>query len=83
MRVEGETNQRVGREGHESRYSSVSTSLPDRKHRTRYDEEEVKFYEGDRERRPRRKEDGTVYEEEDRHRHHHDRHPEAEVSGER
>ena len=76
VRVERESNQRVGREGHESKYSSFSASLPARKDRTRYDEEEVKVYEEDRERRPRRKEDDvTVYAEEDRYRsdrHHRD-----------
>lgn len=76
MEVKGKVNQRVGREGHEARYSSFSASLPGRKDRTQYEKEEVKVYEDDRERRPRRKEDVTVYEEEDRHHrdHHHDEH---------
>ena len=88
MEVKGEVNQRVGREGHEARYSSFSASLPGRKDRTQYEREEVKVYEDDRERRPRRKEDVTVYEEEDRHhrdhhRDHHDHHDRTEVSVER
>ncbi|MCJ1239452.1 hypothetical protein MMC14_007448 [Varicellaria rhodocarpa] len=75
VRVAGEANlppeaSRVGREGHETRYSSFEASLPGRKDRTVYDKEEVKVYEEDRSRRPRRnEEDITVYEERDRHRH--------------
>lgn len=86
MRVEGEANlpqesSRVGREGHETRYSSFQASLPYRRDRTRVDEEEVKIYEEDRTRRPRREEDVTVYEE-DRYRTQ-DHFPEVELSRER
>ncbi|MCJ1276634.1 hypothetical protein MMC21_004440 [Puttea exsequens] len=93
--VEGENNQRVGRQGHEARYSSFSASVPGRKDRTSYEKEEVKVYEDDRERRPRRKEDVTVYEERqesDQHHHHRDHHhddhhhhhrPEVDITRER
>ena len=87
VRVEGEATlpsggaSRVGREDHETRYSSFSASLPNRKERTRYEEEEVKVYEEDRIRRPRRREDVTVYEEEDQYRQ--DHFPEIELSRER
>ncbi|MCJ1409916.1 hypothetical protein MMC19_004000 [Ptychographa xylographoides] len=63
-RVEGEVNtERVGREGHETRYSSFSASLPGR---GRQEQEEVKVYDEDRNRRPRRTEDIKVYEERER-----------------
>ncbi|MCJ1484592.1 hypothetical protein MMC06_004763 [Schaereria dolodes] len=87
VRVEGEANlpsgaSRVGREGHESRFSSFSASLPHRGgDRTSYKKEEVKVFEEDRNRRPRRPEDIAVYEEEDRHRR--ERFPEVELSRER
>lgn len=87
VRVEGEANlrsggaSRVGREDHETRYSSFSASLPNRKERTRYEEEEVRVYEKDSTRRPRRREDVTTYEEEDRYRQ--ERFPEVELSRER
>ncbi|MCJ1367568.1 hypothetical protein MMC16_006702 [Acarospora aff. strigata] len=86
VRVEGEASlpprtSRVGREGHETRYSSFSTTLPDRKERTRYEKEEITVHEEDPDRRPRRKEDFTVYEEEGRYRP--ERFPEAELSRER
>ncbi|SLM34909.1 woronin body major protein [Lasallia pustulata] len=69
-RVEGEVNlppgaSRVGREGHETRYSSFSANLPGRRRdQTRYEEEEINIRESDRTNRPRRREDVTVYEEE-------------------
>lgn len=87
IRVEGEANlpsggaSRVGREDHEKRYSSFSTTLPERKNRrTRYEEEEeeVKVYEEDRSHHPRRKDDVTVYEEQYRQ----ERFPEVELSRE-
>lgn len=83
--MEGEANlpqasSRVGREGDESRYSSFSASLPHRRDRTRVGEEEVKVYEEDRTRRPRREENVTVYEE-DHYRK--DHFPEVELSRER
>jgi len=85
VRLEGEANlpqpsSRVGREGDESRYSSFSASLPHRRDRTRVGEEEVKVYEEDRTRRPRREEDVTIYEE-DHYRK--DHFPEVELSRER
>ena len=86
VKVEGEINQRVGRDSHEARYSSFSASLPGRKDRTQYTKEEVKVHEDDRERRPRRKEDVTIYEEEDHHPREHLRHrdrTEVEFSRER
>ncbi|MCJ1299506.1 hypothetical protein MMC08_002298 [Hypocenomyce scalaris] len=69
-RVEGEVNlppgaPRVGREGHETRFSSFSANLPGRRRgQTRYEEEEINVREEDRTYRPRRREDVTVYEEE-------------------
>ncbi|KAI9873150.1 MAG: hypothetical protein M1830_000779, partial [Pleopsidium flavum] len=86
VRVEGEANlpprtSRVGREGHETRYSSFSASLPNQKDRTRYEKEEITVQEEDLDRRPRRKEDFTVYEEQDRYRP--ERFPEVELSRER
>ena len=61
--VQGEVNtERVGREGHETRYSSFSASLPGRGR----PEEEVKIYDEDRNRRPRRTEEVKVYEERNR-----------------
>ncbi|KAL9106983.1 MAG: hypothetical protein Q9187_008486, partial [Circinaria calcarea] len=69
VRVEGEADlppgaSRVGREGHEERYSSFSATLPGKKERSSYVEEEVKVYE---ENRPSgRKENITVYEEDHR-----------------
>lgn len=87
VRVEGEATlpaggaSRVGREDHETRYSSFSASLPNRKERTRYEEEEVRVYEKDSTRRPRRREEVTTYEEEDRHRQ--ERFPEVQLSRER
>ncbi|KAG8525875.1 uncharacterized protein KY384_000635 [Bacidia gigantensis] len=79
VKVEGETTQRE-RVGREDRYSSVSASLPGRKDRTRYDEEEVHIHEENRDRRPTRKEETVIYDkEEDRYRD--NRHTEAEVSG--
>ena len=62
VKVEGETRRGAGREGHEERYSSFSASLPGRRR------EEVNVYEEDRERRPRRSDNYTAYEEEDRYR---------------
>jgi len=62
-RVEGEvTTERVGREGHETRYSSFSASLPGRGRA----EEEVKIYDEDRSHRPRRTEEIKVFEERER-----------------
>lgn len=87
VRVEGEATlpsggaSRVGREDHETRYSSFSASSPDRKSRTRVEEAEVKVYEEDHIQRPHHKENVTVYEEEDRYRQ--ERFPEAELSRER
>ena len=66
------TTERVGREGHETRYSSFSASVPNRGRL----EEEVKVYDEDRNRRPRRKEDFPVYEERTRF-------PEVELSRDR
>ena len=78
VKVEGETRQRE-RVGREDRYSSVSASLPGRNDRTRYDEEEVRIYEEDRDRRPARKEDTVIYDnEQDRYRDH--RRKEIEIS---
>ncbi|MCJ1405045.1 hypothetical protein MMC11_008271 [Xylographa trunciseda] len=74
-RVEGEVNtERVGREGHETRTTSFSASLPGR---GRQEQEEVKIYDEDRNRRPRRTEDIKVYEEHDR------RFPEVELARDR
>ncbi|MCJ1286105.1 hypothetical protein MMC26_005448 [Xylographa opegraphella] len=74
-RVEGEVNtERVGREGHETRTTSFSASLPGR---GRQEQEEVKIYDEDRNRRPRRSEDIRVYEERDR------RFPEVELARDR
>ena len=87
VRVEGEANlpsgaSRVGREDTETRYSSFSASLPKRKDRTRYDEEEeIKVYKENRTSHPHRKEEAIVYEEEDRYRR--ERFPEVELSRER
>lgn len=81
MEVEGETKQRerVGREG---RYSSVSASIPGRKARTSYEEEEVRIYEEDRDRRPTRKEETVILDkEEDRYRD--DRRTEVDISAHR
>ncbi|MCJ1395458.1 hypothetical protein MMC18_008344 [Xylographa bjoerkii] len=74
-RVEGEVNTEcVGREGHETRTTSFSASLPGR---GRQEQEEVKIYDEDRNRRPRRTEDIKVYEEHDR------RFPEVELARDR
>ncbi|KAI9695916.1 MAG: hypothetical protein M1836_006033 [Candelina mexicana] len=86
VRVEGEANlpsrtSRVGREGHETRYSSFSASLPNRKDKSRYEEEVVNVYEGDQDRQTRRRENITVYNEEDRRQQEHL--PEVEVTRER
>ncbi|KAI9717557.1 MAG: hypothetical protein M1812_004698 [Candelaria pacifica] len=85
VRVEGEANlpsrsSRVGREGHETSYSSFSASAPNRKDKARY-EEEINVYQGDQDRQNRRRENITVYDEEDRHRQEHL--PEVEVTRER
>ena len=86
VKVEGEANlpssaSRVEREGHESRYSSYSATLPDRKGRTRYEKEDVRVSEEDRDRHPRHEEDVTIYRGEDRIRDNHA--PEVELSRER
>ena len=81
MKVEGETRQRE-RVGREDRYSSVSASLPGRKDRTRYEEEEIRIHEEDRDRRPTRREETVVYDkEEDRYRD--DHHTEIDISAHR
>ncbi|KAI9777047.1 MAG: hypothetical protein M1839_009098 [Geoglossum umbratile] len=74
VRVEGEVTlpshtSRVGREGHESRYYSTSTALPDRRESSRYEDEEVttRIYE-ERDRPRRREEYTTTVHEEDRYR---------------
>ncbi|KAL9098004.1 MAG: hypothetical protein Q9163_006245, partial [Psora crenata] len=63
VEVKGEARQKE-RVGREERYSSVSASLPGRKDRTRYDEEEVRIHEEDRDRRPTRKEETVIYDNE-------------------
>ncbi|KAI9861060.1 MAG: hypothetical protein M1813_005489 [Trichoglossum hirsutum] len=70
VRVEGEVNlpsqtSRVGREGHESRYYSASAALPDRRDRSRYEDQEVTTRVYEERDRPRRREEHTtsVYEE--------------------
>lgn len=73
-RVEGEvTTERVGREGQETRHSSFSASLPGRGHQ---EQEEVRIYDEDRNRRPRRTEEIKVYEE-------HGKFPEVELARDR
>lgn len=83
VEVDSKKGERVGRE---DRYSSFSASLPGRKDRTRYDEEEIRVSEEDRHRRPARRErdreEITVHEEGD-HRHRDDRRTEVEFSRER
>ncbi|KAL9124020.1 MAG: hypothetical protein Q9217_006607 [Psora testacea] len=81
VEVTGESSQKE-RVGREERYSSVSASLPGRKDRTRYDEEEVRIHEEDRDRRPTRKEETVIHDNEgDRYRD--ERHTEVEFSRER
>ncbi|KAL8739712.1 MAG: hypothetical protein Q9190_007513 [Brigantiaea leucoxantha] len=89
VRVEGEANlpssaSRVGREDQETRYSSYSASIgkkDNRDSRSRYDREEIRVYEEDRDRRPHREENVIVHEE-DRYRQR-DHFPEVELSRER
>ena len=81
MKVEGGAKQRE-RVGREDRYSSVSANLPDRDSRTRYDKEEVRIYEEDRDRRPTRNEETVIYDK-DGDRHRDDRHTEVDISAHR
>ncbi|KAI9801071.1 MAG: hypothetical protein M1833_002939 [Piccolia ochrophora] len=80
-----EKSSRVGREGHDTRYTSVSANLG-RRRKNSDDEEDVTYYEGeDRDRRrPRHREELSIHAEGDRYRWDDKDHlPEVELSRER
>ncbi|KAL8690132.1 MAG: hypothetical protein Q9224_004480 [Gallowayella concinna] len=79
IRVEGEANLPRRREDHETKHSSFSASI-DKHNRPRYEKDEIRVYEEDRDRHTRRDENVTVH---DDHRHRERHHfPEVELSRE-